>query len=248
MYLKNIVILSLMLFILTACAAQAPFKSSAYTSNPGYIPFLALGDSYTIGENVKSAERWPVQLTSNLRKKGVPLAEPLIIARTGWTTEDLEANINQYGPDKTFGLVTLMIGVNNQYHGHNLAEYREDFQKLLKRAIRYADNDPLHVLVFSIPDWSVTPYARTRNRSKISKAIDDFNRVNYEETSRAGAQYIDITDMSRAARSDTSLLAKDGLHPSGKMYAEWVTFALPQALKVLDTHLTQLDTITQPDI
>ena len=177
--------------------------------------YLALGDSYTIGESVDPSERFPVQLARALN-----LGEPQIIARTGWTTDELNAAIDEANPQGPFDLVTLLIGVNNQYRGRSADEYRTQFVGLLRRAIGFAGGDASRVIVVSIPDWGVTPFAEGRDRAKIAREIDQFNAINREEAQRAGAKWVDITPVSR--RNDPSLVAADGLHPSGRQYTEWV--------------------------
>ena len=188
--------------------------------------YLALGDSYTIGESVAAADRFPHQLARQLE-----IAEPQIIARTGWTTDELNAAIDAAAVDGRFDLVTLLIGVNNQYRGRDAEEYRREFAALLGRAIGFAGGDPKKVVVVSIPDWGVTPFAATRNRAEIASAIDRYNAVNREETAKAGARYVDITSVSR--RTDPAMVAPDGLHPSATQYAEWVRLILPEAQAAL---------------
>ncbi|HTM58526.1 MAG TPA: SGNH/GDSL hydrolase family protein [Candidatus Udaeobacter sp.] len=195
---------------------------------------LALGDSYTIGESVTDAERWPVQLARRLRERGVDVADPEIIARTGWTTSELDHGIDEASPQGTFDLITLLIGVNDQFRGHDAETYRPGFRALLARAVRFAGGEASRVIVLSIPDWGVTPFAEGRDRAAIAAAIDRFNHVNAEETKRAGARYVDVTPDSRAAATDPSLLAADGLHPSAKMHATWALQVLPEAQQVLD--------------
>ena len=184
--------------------------------------YLALGDSYTIGESVDPAERFPVQLARTLN-----LGEPQIIARTGWTTDELNAAIDEARPQGPFDLVTLLIGVNNQYRGRSADEYRTQFAALLQRAIGFAGGDPSRVIVVSIPDWGVTPFAEGRDRAQIAREIDRFNAIKREEAARAGAKWVDITPISR--RHDPALVAADGLHPSGRQYAEWVKAIAPHA-------------------
>ncbi len=203
------------------------------------LRYLALGDSYTIGESVAPAQRWPVQLTARLREHGCELADPQVIATTGWTTDELRLGIDQTKPVGPFDLVTLLIGVNNQYRGRSTAEYRLQFRTLLQIAGAYAHGDPNRVIVLSIPDWSVTPFAAAlgaepSSLARIAAQIDQFNAINRLETERVGAAYIEITALSRQAASDRSLLAEDGLHPSEKMYAAWVTLIEPVALKILN--------------
>ncbi len=191
--------------------------------------FLALGDSYTIGESVSPLERWPVQLSTLLRAEGVAVDEPEIIATTGWTTDELWAGLERAAPRGPFDLVSLLIGVNNQYRGRALAEYQAQFQRLLERAIQLAGGQPRRVMVLSIPDWGVTPFASGRDRAAIGRAIDQFNAVSADGSQRAGVHYVDVTPASRQAAVDGALIAGDGLHPSGKMYAEWARLALPAA-------------------
>ncbi len=197
--------------------------------------FLALGDSYTIGEGLVPAERWPVQLAALLRQKGTATEEPRIIARTGWTVADLAAAIAAAHLQGPFDLVTLQIGVNDQYQGADPDRYRPGFAALLKRAVALAGSDPRRVVVLSIPDWSVTPFAGEsgRDRPRTAAEIERFNRVDREETAKAGARWVDVTPSSRKAAADRSLLVADGLHPSGTMYGEWARLALPEALAAL---------------
>jgi len=194
--------------------------------------YLALGDSYTIGESVVEAECFPMQLAALLEKQGFP-ANVTIVARTGWTTDELWQGIQAVAIEPPYDLVSLLIGVNNQYRGYDINEYREGFKSLLDRAIEYAGGDEKRVLVFSIPDWGVTPFAMDRDALKIASEIDLFNRVNRQETQRAGAHYVDVTPISRQAATDASLVAADDLHPSGNMYAQWAGLALPVALDIL---------------
>lgn len=191
------------------------------------MTYLALGDSYTIGESVPERERWPVQLADLLRGQGVEVGAPTIIARTGWTTDELSAAMDEAAPVGPYDLVSLLIGVNNQYRGRAVEEYREQFVALLNRAIGLAGGRPGRVLVLSIPDWGVTPFAAGRDSAAIAAAIDQYNAVNAEEAARAGAAYVDVTPTSRLAVTQPELLAGDGLHPSGLMYTAWAALALP---------------------
>lgn len=200
--------------------------------------FLALGDSYTIGEGVDAAERWPVQLTARLRAEGVSLEDPVIIARTGWTTKELSVALDDADPDVLglpFDLVSLLIGVNNQYRGRGVDEYRAEFAALLGRAIGFAYGDPRRVLVLSIPDWGVMPFIQSTGRdpSVVAEEIDQFNAANRVETERAGARYVDVTPASRRAAQDSALVAPDGLHPSGALYADWARLAFSEACAAL---------------
>jgi lysophospholipase L1-like esterase len=194
--------------------------------------FLALGDSYTIGEGVAPGESWPSQLVASLTTSGIEIAEPEIIAETGWTTDELHAAIKAAAPAGPYELVSLLIGVNNQYRGRLLGEYRAQFVKLLESAIRLAGK-PKRVLVLSIPDWSVTPFAEGRDRAAIAAQIDRFNEVNRKETAERWARYVDITPGSRKYGHLPEYLAADGLHPARRMYAEWARLVEPEALKAL---------------
>jgi lysophospholipase L1-like esterase len=205
------------------------------TQPPGQARFLALGDSYTIGEGVEPAERWPVVLAGTLRREGVDIGEPTIVATTGWTTDELDAAIDQAVTDGrvagAYDLVTLLIGVNNQYRGRSVDEYREQFRALLGRAAAFAGGRPERVVVLSIPDWGSTTFALDAARSdprreaaRVAAEIDALNAVGRDETVRAGARWVDITPLSRAHPAE---LAGDGLHPSGEQYARWASAALP---------------------
>ena len=187
------------------------------------MKFLALGDSYTIGEAVKESERWPVQLAARLREEGIDMAAPEIIAVSGWTTDELAAGIAQANPPQDYDLVSLLIGVNNQYRGGNLATYRREFRELLRQAIGFARGNPRRVIVLSIPDWGVTPFAANdpHRPAQISAEINEFNAVNRQEAELVEVHYLDITSISRQAAHDPALIAADGLHPSSKMYREW---------------------------
>lgn len=196
------------------------------------IRYLALGDSYTIGESVEEHERFPNQLAALLASEGQAM-EVTIIARTGWTTDELWQAIEGQTVTPPYDMVSLLIGVNNQYRGRDIEEYREGFVFLLKKAIDYAGGEVRRVIVLSIPDWGVTPFAAGRDADQIAREIDSFNQVNFQEAQKAGTYYVDVTPASRKAKDDPTLVASDGLHPSGKMYADWVESALPIALKIL---------------
>ena len=194
--------------------------------------YLALGDSYTIGESVSAENRWPNQLAQLLETEG-SLVEVTMIARTGWTVNELWEEIQANPPEGTYDLVSLLIGVNDQYRGYPLDGYREDFRHLLGKAIEYAGDDPDKIVVLSIPDWGFTPFAANRDTEAISKQIDKFNAVNLEETRGAGAHYVDVTIISRMAMDDFDLITGDRLHPSGKMYAMWAEKVLPVVKEIL---------------
>jgi len=186
------------------------------------LRYLALGDSYTIGESVAEEQRWPVQLAKGLQTEGIAIAMPEIIARTGWTTDELADGIDRAKPEGPYDLVSVLIGVNNQYRGRDIDEYRAELRNLLEQAKTFAGGREERVFVVSIPDWGVMPFAKGRDQAAIAEAIDIFNQVKLEEAEAAGIRYIDITPISRRAAQDTTLVASDGLHPSGTMYTLWV--------------------------
>lgn len=199
------------------------------------LNYLALGDSYTIGESVSDNGRFPVQLVTSLQKNNISVNSPEIIATTGWTTDELASAIKKKESSllPKYDLVSLLIGVNNQYRGRDAEEYRTQFKDLLKTAIVFAGGVKQRVFVVSIPDWGVTPFAEGRDRKKIGEEIDLYNKINKEESLKEGIAYIDITSESRNAATDKSLVAGDGLHPSEKMYKEWADIMLPSISKML---------------
>ena len=194
--------------------------------------YLALGDSYTIGESVHQNERWSMQLAKLLEVDGIQ-TEVTIIARTGWTVKELWNGIQTNPPTGIYGLVTLLIGVNDQYRDYPLSDYRDDFRFMLRKAIEYAGGNASKVVVLSIPDWGVTPFAKDRDRELVGRQIDEFNAINLEETESAEAHYVDVTSISRMAKEDADLIAEDGLHPSRKMYSLWAEKVLPVAEEIL---------------
>ena len=185
------------------------------------ISYLALGDSYTIGESVPIYENFPYQTVQLLRAKGLQVQAPEIVARTGWTTDELMAGIEKTTLLKEYDLVSLLIGVNNQYRGRSLEEFGKQFEALLNKAVSFAGGKKEHVFVISIPDWGATPFAAGRDRKKIEEEINAFNALKKKITVEKGISFIEITEGSRAATNDENLVAKDKLHPSGKEYAKW---------------------------
>ena len=187
--------------------------------------YLALGDSYTIGESVPSADNFPNQLVSSMLNNAIPFLPARIIAKTGWTTDELEAGIemaNNTSPLlKSYDFVTLLIGVNNQYRGRSTDNYKPAFEALLRKAIQFAGDKADHVVVISIPDWGVTPFANGRDRAQIAQEIDAYNAVNKQVANQYSVHYIDITPWTREAATDITLLANDRLHPSAKEYKRW---------------------------
>lgn len=182
---------------------------------------LCLGDSYTIGESVPAHENFPNQSIQLLKKGGYDFEAPQVVAMTGWTTDELMEAIKNRSFKNTFDFVTLLIGVNNQYRGRTVEDYKPQFEALLRQAIQFAGGKAGHVIVLSIPDWGVTPFAKDRDRRKIAKEIDDYNDANKTISLAHRANYIDITPATRQAGEDPALVANDGLHPSAKEYAKW---------------------------
>tara|TARA_Y100001935_G_scaffold10685_1_gene8339 strand:+ start:590 stop:1261 length:672 start_codon:yes stop_codon:yes gene_type:complete len=183
------------------------------------LNYLALGDSYTVGEGVKYENSFPVQLVNDLKFDGIKIDSINIIAKTGWTTSKLIDSLSTYN-NKKYDLVTLLIGVNNQYRDLNISDYIVEFENLLLRSISYSKNS--NVFVLSIPDYGVTPFAVDMDREKISKEIDEYNRINKEISKKYNIEYFNVTDISRLAEFDSTLLTNDKLHPSKKMYKMWV--------------------------
>lgn len=184
------------------------------------LRFLALGDSYTIGQSVSVEERWPNQLVSQFSIRGYNVEELKIIAQTGWRTDNLRNGIQQQMPLEGYNLVSLLIGVNNQYQGGSVQTYMTEFEELLQKALELAGNNPSHVFVLSIPDYAYTPLGN--GSQVISAEIDLFNSANRFITETYDIRYIDITPISRNGLNDPTLVAGDGLHPSGKQYGFWV--------------------------
>ena len=217
-------LLYLLVFVTSSCNKQISDTMPAPTAPKKYY-YLALGDSYTIGEKVAPPDNFPSQLSVLMSNDTVDFQPARIVAKTGWTTDELEAGIiaaDQQQPLRnSYDFVTLLIGVNNQYRGRTVDNYKPEFEELLKKAIRYAGNKADHVAVLSIPDWGVTPFANGRDRAQIAAEIDAYNVANKQITQLYNVHYINITPWTREAANDLSLLATDGLHPSAKEYRRW---------------------------
>ena len=183
--------------------------------------YLALGDSYTIGQSVMSSENFPNQTVQLLNQQNYNFKPPEILATTGWTTDELQTNINNHSFTPPYDFVSLLIGVNNQYRGRTVENYKPGFESLLKQAIQFAGGNANRVIVVSIPDWGITPFANGRDRAQIAREIDDYNAANRYISEIYKVNYIDITPGSREAATDPSLVAGDGLHPSAKEYKRW---------------------------
>ena len=199
------------------------------------LRYLALGDSYTIGEGVDARDRWPRQLARALRAAGIPLQAPTTIAATGWTTDELDAAIDEHTPATDFDFASLLVGVNDQYRGRDVRGYSTAFDGLLARTIGFAGGRAARVLVLSIPDWGCTPFgaASGRDLARIASELDDYNALARAACLRHGVAFVDITPVSRALGNEAGMLAADGLHPSAAMYAEWTQRALPVVTRLL---------------
>ena len=219
----------LIVFVFVSCNSETYVSELPTIYNPeikeSVVPksYLALGDSYTIGESVSEKERWPVQLVEQLNSKNYLFEKPVILAQTGWTTANLISAINSENITDKFDIVTIQIGVNNQFQGRSKAEFIEEFKELLNKAIAFAKNKSENVIVLSIPDWGVSPFANSLERSEISKQIDAFNSAKREETLKMNARFVNITTISRLALNRSEYLASDNLHFSGEMYKLWAT-------------------------
>lgn len=191
--------------------------------------FLSLGDSYTIGESVTEENRWSVQLASLLRNDSLDVGPPDVIAKTGWTTAELQTAIAERNNKKRYDLVSLMIGVNNQYRGQPVDTYRTELRALLATAVQYAKGKADHVVVLSIPDWGRSPFAKSKDKdpAKVGQEIDAFNAVAQEECKKLGVAFVDITPLTRSAAGDDSQFADDGLHYAGSQMKLWAEAALP---------------------
>jgi lysophospholipase L1-like esterase len=194
--------------------------------------WLALGDSYTIGQSVTEAERFAAQTANMLRQNGINISTPTYIATTGWTTNNLDAAIAQQNPIN-HTVVSLLIGVNDQYQRHDTTGYRQRFTSLLEKAIVLANNKKENVFVLSIPDYSVTPFAAGNDTAQIRKEIDWFNAINKAVTINYNCPYVDITPSTREGLYNRSLISGDGLHPSGLGYKRWADLLAPIMLPVL---------------
>jgi lysophospholipase L1-like esterase len=217
----------ILLILLIGCSGTTMKDKGSAKSDT----FFALGDSYTIGEAVANSERWPTVLANRLREQGINISEPLILAKTGWTTDELQNALDASKQTGLFPMVTLMIGVNDQYRRRKPEEFGPHFMKLLDRAISLAEGKPDHVLVISIPDYGYMPHKF--GPQNISQTIDQFNEIIRKEASQRGSVFIDVTSLSRDAKTRPELRAADGLHFSAIMHQQWADLIYPHAAKIL---------------
>ena len=211
------------IFYLTSCQKEITKQS-----------YLALGDSYTIGESIPEKESWPLQLVDSLSKRNIFITAPKLIAKTGWTTDELKVGIDNSSLNFPYDWVSLMIGVNNQYRGGSKEDFKSQFEILLSEAIAFSGNRKERVFVVSIPDWGLTPFAEGQDRQQIASEIDDFNQIIYEICAYEEIPFIDVTTISRKVNIFPEWIAPDSLHPSGAQYSEWVKQIIPVFLNIND--------------
>jgi lysophospholipase L1-like esterase len=227
-----------LLIALVGCSSESdspPVASSGGTEiSVGPINVLALGDSYTVGEQVGKLESWPFQLVRSMRVAGRAVSEPTILAVSGWSTSDLIRGLQLTDLQTPFDVVTLQIGVNNQFRQGTIVDFEADLAELTKTSIDLVRGDAGRVILLSIPDWSVTPFADGAAKSEIADEIDNFNDVVHAQSEASGTHFIDITPISRLAANESDLIASDGLHPSAKMYAEWVELIQSVIEEIID--------------
>ncbi len=198
-----------------------------------HYSWLALGDSYTIGEGVPLHLSYPYQTLQLLRKKHFHFHAPEIIAQTGWTSFELADHLLHYNLSQQYDIVTLLIGVNNQYRNLPIEAYNTDLHFLIKKALHLVGGHSQRVILLSIPDWGVTPFAQDRDTAAIATAINSFNQVKASAAAEYGIHCIDITPYTRQAKEDASLLTTDQLHPSGAAYTVWAELLATQIATVL---------------
>jgi lysophospholipase L1-like esterase len=207
--------------------------SVVFPPNDTSKTYLALGDSYTIGQSVPEIARFPAQTVTRLKGMGINIANPVYIAQTGWTTGSLQQAIASQNPPSTFDIVSLLIGVNDQYQRMDTAGYAIRFTQLLEKSIQLAKGKKTNVFVISIPDYSATPFVPVADKPRVSMEIDWFNAINHRITEAYGVDYTDITPSTRQAANNSLLIAGDNLHPSGTEYFKWAELLAPKMKAVL---------------
>ncbi len=217
----------ILLAFLLSSLYQITLGQNGITVTPP-VTLLALGDSYTIGQGVPQLESWPFQLMDSITKRGMEARVPEVIAQTGWRTDNLLKAMDGYNFKPSYDMVAVLIGVNNQFQGRSTEDYARDLSFILDQAVELGRNGNGSVLMLSIPDYAFTLFGQDRDPEKISEEIDLFNQINNEIAQTYGITYIDITDVSRWGLDQPDLVASDDLHPSGKMYAIWVTRILKE--------------------
>ena len=239
MKMKNALLLTVLFFIL-ACSRKSSLPGN--TTRPGNNPappassaksYLALGDSYTIGQSVETKDRFPAQTVALLRQQDISINDPVYIAQTGWTTANLQSAVAAQNPSPAYDVVSLLIGVNDQYQGQDTAGYALRFTQLLEKAIQLAKGNKRHVFVLSIPDYSVTSFVPAGAKEKVRREIEWFNAINKRIATAYSVSYTDITPSTREAEMNPALVAGDGLHPSGLEYKKWAAMLAPKMKEVL---------------
>lgn len=232
---RAVTVLGVLLFMVGCSSSTEALKTEGneVPDSPENLTYLALGDSYTIGESVTEELRWPVQLVRQLREKEIKINAPKIIAKTGWTTDNLLNAMDANLEDVKYDLVSVLIGVNNQYQNKSIADYEEDLNTIFNEAIAFSKTGKDGVFVLSIPDYGATPFGSS-NAEEIGREIAEFNAVLKKVSENYGLAFYDITPISKMAKSDTSLVANDGLHPSGKMYALWVNLIVDEVFELVN--------------
>ncbi|MAO65166.1 MAG: lysophospholipase [Balneola sp.] len=230
--IKFFAFITLLLFICASCAQDPDPSGTLPDSSP--VSYLALGDSYTIGTGIDTVSNYPHLLSDSLASRGFTVDTTAVIATNGWTTTDLKTGIDSQDPDSSYNLVSLLIGVNNQYQGLDLELYRTEFRELLDQAIAFAGGNRSNVFVISIPNYGVTPFGQSRNPVIIRQELQVYNDIAKEITTEFNIPFVDVTPISELGAEDSSLIAPDNLHPSAKMYAMWVDEMLPTVTQILD--------------
>lgn len=225
------------LFLMMACGSQKNIttnhSATQVAENATKMTYLALGDSYTIGERVKEKDRWPVQLTRELNQAGFSFASPKIIAKTGWRSDELLKAMNSQLGDEKYDLVSILIGVNNQYQGENIGTFKSELKTIVEDAIGYSKTGKSHVFMVSIPDYGVTPFGKDSGKKNISREVARYNAICKQMAEDYGIPFYNITDISLKAETNPAMVAEDGLHPSGEMYRQWVEKIVPKVVQQL---------------
>lgn len=227
----------LFLLLMMACSSQKNITTNKNATksakNTTEMTYLALGDSYTIGERVEEQDRWPVQLTKKLNQAGFSFLQPKIIAKTGWRSDELLNAMNNQLEDEKYDLVSILIGVNNQYQGKNIDTFKSELKTTVEEAIAHSNTGKSHVFMVSIPDYGVTPFGKDSGKENISKEITMYNGICKQTAEDYGIPFYNITDISLKAATNSAMVAEDGLHPSGEMYRQWVEKIAPKIEKKL---------------
>lgn len=232
--LSNFLFLFVSLAFASCQSTDDPLNEALNSPLPASAKFLALGDSYTKAEGITPNGRWTTQLSQLLSQENIEVGEPLVIAESGWTTADLLKRLRSVSIPNDYGMVTLQIGVNNQFQGRSLDEFKNEFKTLLSISTTLAQKNPKNVLVLTIPDWGATPFAAGRNRAQITAQVKAFNDVIKAEAAAKGVAVADVNDLSLLVLQSPDMLAPDQLHYSSKMYLQWAQRALPSAKAIVN--------------